>query len=1157
MVNLLGDLWFDGADGDAGDPLGGGARRARRPPAPVRQARAAAAAARWATSPSSATTRPPPPSGRSPCAPRSPPADHRTDGRITGPYGPAYAHRLRGEALTSASGSPTTASGRTGSTMQGHVDAAEARARLGELAVARRPHDAVFADFLAVYYDALPADDVDEHDIDDLYAVAVAHYDLGRVRRRGVPLVRVSSPEHDGDAWSATHSGVLVVTDDMPFLVDTMRMVLERHGLASTCSCTRCCGRAATTHARWSRSTLARRHRDDRTTAGGCSRRGRRSRSTASTATAADELEAELRRRGRRRPPRRRRLRARCAHRMEALASIDPILPWLADGQFVFLGAVDYDVADDGARDAARRERARPRAEACNADTLAKVCFPTSVGRRDADRPSIARTDDVSTVFRRRAPDGRHRRPTPPTRRAAPLRRAAGDQRLPGERAATSRASATRSPTPSTSARRGARATPGGPPAPCSRACRATSCSRCEPTALAACVGEIVGLQERQLVRVFEVPEPVGPWITVLVYLPARPLHGRAARARRRHRRRRLRRRAAHVRVRRRRQLAGPHRGQRALRPSRRRVGRPRRARAGDRRAVDVVVGPPARRARRRASASERAARPVRRASAPAPRRRTVAAVAAGAGDRRPAPRRRAGRRRRRAWPRRSATTSTPPAGEWRFRVYRRGTPMTLSELLPLLDHLGVQALDERPYTFRARHRAGLPVRHRRPRAPTGVGARRAPGAADVRRRRSPGSSPGVIESDGFNRLVLRAGLRRPRGRRCVRAYGKYLRQIGFAFSQRVHRGRRSPSTPALVARPRRRCSTPASTRPVAARRPTTARGGGAVGDDRSTRSTPSPASTTTASAGAFLTLIDATVRTNYYRGRPAIAVKLDPAADPRPARCRGRSTRSGCARRGSRASTSAAAPIARGGLRWSDRREDFRTEVLGLMKAQMVKNAVIVPDGAKGGFVVKRPPPTRRRCATEVVECYQTFVRGLLDLTDNLVAGARRATRPTPCVHDGDDPYLVVAADKGTATFSDIANEIAAEYGFWLGDAFASGGSAGYDHKEMGITARGRVGERAPPRPRARQRRRPRPADRRRHRRHVGRRVRQRDAALAARCGSSPRSTTATCSSIPIPIPRRRFAERRRLFDAAPFRRGPTTTRRCSRRAAASTRAR
>ncbi len=148
---------------------------------------------------------------------------------------------------------------------------------------------------------------------------------------------------------------------------------------------------------------------------------------------------------------------------------------------------------------------------------------------------------------------------------------------------------------------------------------------------------------------------------------------------------------------------------------------------------------------------------------------------------------------------------------------------------------------------------------------------------------------------------------------------------------------------------------------------------------------------------------------------------------------------------------------VARGGLRWSDRRDDFRTEVLGLVKAQMVKNTVIVPVGAKGGFFCKQLPDPSNRDAwmAEGIDCYKTFISGLLDITDNLVDGV--TVPPKDVVrHDGDDSYLVVAADKGTATFSDIANAVAIDYGFWLGDAFASGGSVGYDHKAMGITARG-----------------------------------------------------------------------------------------------------
>ena len=198
-------------------------------------------------------------------------------------------------------------------------------------------------------------------------------------------------------------------------------------------------------------------------------------------------------------------------------------------------------------------------------------------------------------------------------------------------------------------------------------------------------------------------------------------------------------------------------------------------------------------------------------------------------------------------------------------------------------------------------------------------------------------------------------------------------------------------------------------------------------------------------------------MRTNYWQaGKDWISIKIDSRAidelpAPRPLveifvyspRMEGIHLRGG--------------RVARGGIRWSDRREDFRTEILGLMKTQMVKNAVIVPVGSKGGFYVKRPPVggTREQVQAEGIACYQTLIRGLLDITDNYAGDGIRP--PADVVrHDPDDPYLVVAADKGTATFSDIANALAQEYGFWLDDAFASGGSAGYDHKKMGITARG-----------------------------------------------------------------------------------------------------
>ena len=206
----------------------------------------------------------------------------------------------------------------------------------------------------------------------------------------------------------------------------------------------------------------------------------------------------------------------------------------------------------------------------------------------------------------------------------------------------------------------------------------------------------------------------------------------------------------------------------------------------------------------------------------------------------------------------------------------------------------------------------------------------------------------------------------------------------------------------------------------------------------------------------SLLDVVLATTRTSYYAtaGDDAsghVACKFDPAKIPLLPRPRPQfeifvySPRvEGVHFRGGR--------IARGGIRWSDRHDDFRTEILGLMKAQTVKNSVIVPVGAKGGFVVKQRPVERTALAGEVVACYRIFIRSLLELTDNIVDGV--VVPPAGMVrYDGDDPYLVVAADKGTATFSDIANELSLERGYWLGDAFASGGSSGYDHKQMAIT--------------------------------------------------------------------------------------------------------
>ncbi|MEV6298497.1 NAD-glutamate dehydrogenase [Actinoplanes sp. NPDC051861] len=394
--------------------------------------------------------------------------------------------------------------------------------------------------------------------------------------------------------------------------------------------------------------------------------------------------------------------------------------------------------------------------------------------------------------------------------------------------------------------------------------------------------------------------------------------------------------------------------------------------------------------------------------------------------------------------------TPEPDERDVRFKVYRYGEPMMLSAVLPVLHSLGVRVTDERPYEIRRSdgviylYDFGLlpPSGHRE--------------LAEVRPQVENAFAAawrGEAEVDGFNELVLRAGFT---WRQVVvlRSYAKYLRQAGNVFSQRYLESTFTayPEIAGLLLQLFETRFSPALQIDAAerARRSTGIRDRitelldqvESLDQDRILRS--------------YLTLIEATLRTSFYQrgpdGRPKsyVAYKLDPQAipdlpQPRPKyeifvyspRFEGVHLRFGA--------------VARGGLRWSDRHEDFRTEVLGLVKAQMVKNAVIVPVGAKGGFVLKQKPGDR----DEAVVCYKRFITAMMDVTDNIQSG--KIVPPVDVVrHDGDDPYLVVAADKGTATFSDIANEISVGKDFWMGDAFASGGSAGYDHKKMGITARG-----------------------------------------------------------------------------------------------------
>ncbi|MGG2462666.1 NAD-glutamate dehydrogenase [Streptomyces sp. RGM 3693] len=392
--------------------------------------------------------------------------------------------------------------------------------------------------------------------------------------------------------------------------------------------------------------------------------------------------------------------------------------------------------------------------------------------------------------------------------------------------------------------------------------------------------------------------------------------------------------------------------------------------------------------------------------------------------------------------------------GERRFKIYRRGEPVSLSKVLPGLNRLGVEVVDERPHELRCADATLAWVYDFGLRMPEHVSG------DDARERFQEAFTAvwtGAAESDDFNQLVLRAGLDW-RQAMVLRAYAKYLRQAGSTFSQtymedtlsnNVHTTRLLVSLFEARMSPERQSAGTELIDGLLEELEGALDQVASLDEDRILRS--------------FLTVIKATLRTNHYQrdstGRPHsyLSMKLDPQAipdlpAPRPAyeiwvyspRVEGVHLRFG--------------KVARGGLRWSDRREDFRTEILGLVKAQMVKNTVIVPVGAKGGFVGKQlPDPAQDRDAwlAEGIACYKTFISGLLDITDNLVGG--EVVPPKGVVrHDEDDTYLVVAADKGTATFSDIANEVAESYGFWLGDAFASGGSAGYDHKGMGITARG-----------------------------------------------------------------------------------------------------
>jgi glutamate dehydrogenase len=392
----------------------------------------------------------------------------------------------------------------------------------------------------------------------------------------------------------------------------------------------------------------------------------------------------------------------------------------------------------------------------------------------------------------------------------------------------------------------------------------------------------------------------------------------------------------------------------------------------------------------------------------------------------------------------------------FRVKLFALDNPLPLSDILPVLENMGLRVISELPFEISTRqsttpawlHEFEIATRNRQPVNLAAVAESFGEALLNIWCKRA--------EDDTFNRLVLLAGLTWQQAA-LLRALARYLKQATFPFEQdRIAEA--LATEPALAMLFCRYFTLKFDPAQDTGRNETVAACVTAISEAL----THIDSVTDDRILNALWTVLQAIVRTNAFQPtaddqpKPYVSFKLDSGAIPflplpRPFRevfvyspdmeaihLRG-------------------AKVARGGIRWSDRKDDYRTEVLGLLKAQMVKNAVIVPGGSKGGFIVKRPPaddtPEARR--QDSIGAYQTMMRGLLDITDTIVRG--QIVPPQQVVrHDGDDPYLVVAADKGTATFSDIANGIALEYGFWLGDAFASGGSVGYDHKKMGITARG-----------------------------------------------------------------------------------------------------
>ncbi len=919
--------------------------------------------------------------------------------------------------------------------------------RVHDLARERRPDDPLLATFLDRYYQQGTGDD--EQALDDAYARAVAHYHFGYERAVDETLVQVVNPRFARDGWDSDRTILMFVTDDVPFLVDTVRIVLDRHGLGIHFLVHPMLGVQRDAERRisdvgpgfgsieaWTLIELDHCTPDE-------------------AAAVRDDVHAAI----------------VGVHRMvddfplmrdrmAALIHDDQLLEWIAEQHFVFVGAASY-LLGGSHRHASTGDAPRP-ATLVDGSALGEFRAAGGLDPAVLDPPSVSSDDRV--VFARTDAESRYHRAARLTSIAVRERRpigAAGEEEIEHRFVGLLGSGAYREsvfaiPGVGERARHILDIVGASVESHTGRAVRHVVETlprdlvfEVPADALAGLVGDIVGLQERRIVRVFDVPEPVGAWRTVLVYVPQARFTAALA---------------EDVTA-----LVAAHYGvdeRTDVRDVETLLGTSSLARLsmavrggaapdlaelgaaiddlsttwGDRALaalVDDVGEIEARRLYGLIGASVPAEYQARTAPAAAiddllnvARLIDAGAVPAGA-------------------IRTSFGRHVDAADdEWRFRIFLLNHSVTIAELVPLLAHLGLAAIDEHPAVFPTA-RGTVYVYD--------VGVRTAVDTITEAQHAEVQAAfvdlvNGQLEADDLNRLILTAGMTR-REVAVLRLYHRYLRQAAFAFSP-AYIERAVVENPAIAADltalfrarfdPISEPDRDAAEQRIRDRLLEQLEAVPSLDDDRILR--------------AFLALIDATVRTNAFVDEATdLAVKLRPQSiaflpEPRPVHeifvcsplVEGVHLRAGA--------------IARGGLRWSDRPEDFRTEILGLVKAQMVKNSVIVPVGAKGGFVVKGTPttPAERDAWREVgVDRYRRFITALLELTDNVTAEG--VAHPDGVViRDGDDPYLVVAADKGTATFSDIANDIAVSRGFWLGDAFASGGSQGYDHKAMGITARG-----------------------------------------------------------------------------------------------------